>query len=88
MSYEPPITIHDEFHSNNARGDSRQVHQIMADIFKPADSPEFRGDGERKIILATVTLPLNREEFQKAIDTAAPGYKLLTWWIPEEEDEF
>ena len=82
MSYQRPITIQ----SNNERGDSR--HQIMADIFKPADSPEFRGDGERKIILATVTLPLNREEFQKAIDTAAPGYKLLTWWIPETETEF
>ncbi len=83
MSYEPPITIHD-----GEKDSFRQVHQIMADIFKPADSPEFSGDGDRKIILATVTLPLNREEFQKAIDKAAPGYKLLTWWIPETENEF
>ncbi len=88
MSYQPLIIIHDdEHHSNNTR-DSRQVHQIMADIFKPADSPEFPDDGDRKIVLATVTLPLNREEFQKAIDRAAPGYKLLTWWIPETESEF
>ena len=80
---EAPTTIRD-----GEKDSFRQVHQIMADIFKPADSPEFSGDGDRKIIFATVTLPLNREEFQKAIDKAAPGYKLLTWWIPETENEF
>ncbi len=83
MAYEAPTTIRD-----GEKDSFRQVHQIMADIFKPASAPEFPGDGDRKIIFATVTLPLNREDFQKAIDKAAPGYKLLTWWIPETENEF
>ena len=83
MAYEALTTIHD-----GEKDSEQEVHEIMADIFKPADSPEFPGDGDRKIIFATVTLPLNREDFQKAIDKAAPGYKLLTWWIPETETEF
>ena len=57
MAYEPPITIHD-----GEKDSFQQVHKIMADIFKPADSPEFPDDGDRKIVEATVTLPLNREE--------------------------
>ena len=65
-----------------------QTIEIWADIIKPADEPEFAEESEQKLAKIITTLPVNRENLQLIINTIEPGYKLVTWWIPESEEEF
>ncbi len=65
-----------------------QVIEIWADIIKPVDEPEFAEECDCKLAKIITTAPVNPQELQSAIDRAAPGYQLMTWWIPELEDEF
>jgi hypothetical protein len=62
--------------------------EIWAEIIKPVTNPEFAGECESKIAKFKAKLPVNLQKLQLAIDKAAPGYELMTWWIPESEDEF
>lgn len=62
--------------------------EIWAEIIKPVAEPEFAEECESKIAKFNAKLPVNLQKLQLAIDKAAPGYKLMTWWIPESEDEF
>ncbi len=65
-----------------------QTIEIWADIIKPVDEPEFAEECESKLAKIVTTVPVNVQKLQLAIDEAAPGYKLMTWWIPETEDQF
>lgn len=62
--------------------------EIWAEIIKPVPKPEFAGECESKIAKFYAKLPVNLQKLQLAINKAAPGYELMTWWIPESEDEF
>ncbi len=67
---------------------ANQTIEIWADIIKPVDEPEFAEECECKLAKIITTVPVNRQKLQLAIDEIAPGYKLMTWWIPETEDQF
>ena len=67
---------------------NNQTIEIWAEIIKPVSKPEFAGECESKIAKFKAKLPVNLQKLQLVIDEAAPGYELVTWWIPESEDEF
>jgi hypothetical protein len=67
---------------------NNQTIEIWAEIIKPVAKPKFLGECESKIAKFEAKLPVELQKLQLAINKEAPGYELVTWWIPESENEF
>jgi hypothetical protein len=65
-----------------------QIVEVWADIIKPSEEPKVTGEWDYKLAKVLTTVPIEPHRLQRKIDKAAPGYKLLTWWIPETEEPF